>query len=312
MPLENTGNTQDGQAGAASTGTTTGSSTTAETSPHQPSGAQAGTGTAASAASGQNGQQAGQQAAQAGQGNGRTAAEDRSNWHPPHVNRRLSREVAEYRRQAEQARQQLAALTGIQPPQNTGRRLPQGVTEEQVSQALQELDVIVPGIGKLVENGRLDKLIQFLDSGMESVTQQQQQYYRSQGAQTIRALESEVQEQIGQLTQRGMGKLVTAFYAQLQNDEEFFERWQQGDPRLITEFVNEYKSDVLDPYHTSRASSAAGTVARARTLPRGGNTSAIVPGQSQEPPLDPNDPDAVHKRAFARMQARQRANTPAA
>jgi len=158
----------------------------------------------------------------------------------------------------------------------------------------------------------IEKLNTFLESGMQSVEQQQQHYYRQLGTQTIRSLETEVTSSIGQVSKRGMGRIVAAFHSELSSNEEFFERWEQGDPTLITEFVNDYRTDVIEPHSAVRTSSAASTVARARTLPRGGNSSAIVPGQPQEAALDPNDEDAVHKRAFARVKARMAANTPAA
>jgi hypothetical protein len=225
----------------------------------------------------------------------------------------LTRQQQELQRQLEDARRQIGALTGVVPPAAApSRRLPQGVTEEHVQQALQELDLVIPGIGKLVENGRLDRLLSFLDEGLPQVQEQGQHYWRTRGAETIRTLQTEVKTQIGEISQRGMQRLMASFHAELSANEEFFERWQAGDPNLVSEFISEYKQDVLDPYHTSRASGTASSVARARTLPRGGNTSSVVPGQSGEPALDPKDEDAVHKRAFQRMRARVAANSPAA
>jgi hypothetical protein len=177
-----------------------------------------------------------------------------------------------------------------------------------IDQARQEFALVHPRAAKLfdaLDDEKLGRLLTFLDSGYSLVDEMNEHRWRDLGARTVRAIDSAVKEHIGDLSDKGRAKLLHTFDSLLRSDQDFFERYQAGDPQLVTDFVTEYKQDVLDPYHTSRASAAASTVSRARTLPRGGASSTVIPaGQGGEPALDANDPDAIHRRSFQRMRAR--------
>ena len=316
--------TQDGTSAASASSGTPGSAASAATSPHQTSpgsttGANAGAAGAAAGASG--GQHAaGQQAGQSGSpsagagsaaGNGSAAADSRDGWHPPHVNRRLSRENAELKRNVQAMQAQLAVINGITPPRNAApANLPPGVSQEDVDRARQEFALFHPGLSRLADvlgdDNRMNRLIAYLEAENDPIEDIQSSHWRDRGTWAMREIAAEAKEQIGDLTDRGQRLLLNTFNALLRSDDEFFQRYAAGDPQLIVDFVNDYKAGILDPYHTSRASAAASTVSRARTLPRGGASSSVVPaGAAAEGALDANDPDAIHKRAFQHMQQRR-------
>jgi hypothetical protein len=184
------------------------------------------------------------------------------------------------------------------------------VTLEMVEAARAEFALVHPRLARLAEldDEKLDRLLKFVDTGITSFESSEENQWKRHGAAVMRSLQSEVKTQVGELTERGMGKLIATFNSLLRTDDDFFERYANGDPQLVVDFVNEYKTDVLDPYHTSRASASTTTVARTRTLPRAGASSTVVPaGAAGEPALDPKDPDAIHKRAFQRMEQRRKA-----
>lgn len=217
----------------------------------------------------------------------------------------MSRENATLKQQIEETRRQLAALTGIQPPAAPSRpQLPQGVTEEMLEQARQELFLVHPGLAKLTPE-KIEQLLTFLDNDAPTLVQSRDQVWTSVGRNAATALKTEIAKEIPNISERGMQRLYGAFYNMLQTDQDAFERYTAGDPSLITEFVNDYKQDVLDPYHTGRASAATGSVAAAQRLPRGGSSSSVVPAaRTTGEQLDPNDEDAIHKRAFKRLRER--------
>jgi hypothetical protein len=172
----------------------------------------------------------------------------------------------------------------------------------QIEAARQEFGVVFPEYAKL-SSEKIDQLLGLLDT-MPQLQQHTDHYWKQLGSTTLRSLDSAVKDQIGELSKEGKQAVYGTLFNLLQTDEGLFERYQMGDPSLISDFVNYYKTHVLDPYHTRRASSATATIQAARKLPRGGNTSSIAPAAGSQAALDPDDEDAIHKRAFTRMKQR--------
>lgn len=314
MAAENDGTTQDG--------TTTGGSTTPGTSPHQTgqtgatSGASAaGGGAAAAAATGTT--EGGSATTSGATGSGQTA-EDRSKWHPPHVNKRLSKENGTLKQQLDQMRNQMAALTGIAPPAPAGpaRRLPQGVTEDMVESARQEFALIYgEKASRLLSDEKLlDTFFEFVEKDLPEFRDSRTSQWKTLGTSHGRALNAEIKAQIGDMSDVGKAKIFASFKHELETNEEFFDRYQLSDPDLSREFVASYKQEVLDPYHTRQTSTAtaaaSSTVVRGRALPKGGSSSTVVPaGQSAQ---EPKDEDARHRGAFQRFKQRRDAASAAA
>lgn len=307
--------TQDGTAGAAST-STTGSSTAATTgtSPHQTPAAS--DSSAAAAGTGQQSNTTGNSGGGNGSvGAGTGATEDRSKWHPPHVNQRLSGEKAKLALELKQAREQLAAVTGITPPkQEPARRLPQGVTEEMIQAAREEFALIHPELAEFASAKELlQTLREFAEKDLPAFRDQHSHYWKQIGAVTGRALQAEIKSQIGELSPRGLSALYSDFKTLLETNDEFYDRYQAGDPQLTADFIAEYKKEILDPYHTRQASTAlaasTGAVVKAQRLPRGGNSSTVIPAAQAEE--KPKTEEALHKRAWDRIQERRKASAAA-
>lgn len=202
-------------------------------------------------------------------------------------------------------------------PQRSQRQLPEGVTEQQIEVARQELDLIHPGLGKIVsllsKEGMLEQFEAFMSNELPAFRDQNDTYWKQLGTNTQRSLKTEAEAQIGKLTDRATRKMFGMFKSLLESDDEFYGRYESGDPDLVRDFITEYKEDYLDPYHTKQTSGAAGNIARNRNLPRGGtgNGAGVAPAGNQagEEQLDPKDEDSIHKRAFRRFQTRRQAAT---
>ena len=214
--------------------------------------------------------------------------------------REVSRRAQQLEHELNTERQRTRALAGLEPPA-PGRRLPQGVSQADVDRAREELLLVYPELQTMQEQQAA------FQEQQRQLQEFQAHHWRNLGAQTVRTLESTMKEQIGDLSPKGKQALVATFFHRLQTDEQFFNRYENGDPQLVSDFIGEYKSELLDPYHTRRSTSATATITAARSLPRGGNTSAIAPAARSAEALDPADEDAVHKRAFRRFQARKAA-----
>lgn len=320
MAVTNDG-TQDGSAGTAST-STTGSSTaaTTATSPHQATGTTAGSDSSTAGATGTG---AGQQNNTAGNSGGGTtsagagagATEDRSKWHPPHVNQRLSGENGKLKSEVQRLRDQIAAVTGITPPkQEPARRLPQGVTEEMIQAAREEFALIHP---ELAEFGSAKELLatlkEFVEKDLPAFRDQHSHYWKQIGAVTGRSLQAEIKTQIGELSPRALRALYSDFKASLESDDEFYERYQAGDPQLTADFIADYKKELLDTYHTRQVAAttaaASGSVTKAQRLPRGGNSSTVIPAAQAEG--KPKTEEELHSRAWKRIQERRAATAAA-
>ena len=307
--------TQDGAAGTASTGTTgsTAAATTG-TTPHQATGTTAGGNSQGAGATSAGGATSAAPAGNSGGGNGSgtgATSEDRSKWHPPHVNQRLSGENGKLKQEAQRLREQLAAVTGITPPkQETPRELPDGVTEADIARARKEFALVYPELAGM-DAETLTAIREFVENDLPQFRDQHQHYWNQIGTSTGRALQSEIKSQIGDLSPKGTAALYGAFKTLLESNDEFYERYRAGDPQLITDFIAEYKTEVLDVYHTRQTSAAtaaaSGTVARATRLPRGGTTSTVIPAAQQEE--KPKTEEALHKRAWNRIQEKRRAAT---
>ncbi len=302
---------QTTQAGGEQTGTTTTQQgTTTATQQTQ--------GTAQTTQSGQTGspattQQQGQQTQQGQQQAGAQGGQQRGP-NQENAHRRLQGENNRLRREMEQMRNQFGAAMGFTP--SGGRReLPEGVTEDAINAAAQELELVHPGLGKLVKTlgaeGMIEKLTQLLNDDLPAFRQTSELTLRQQGFQMKRGLDTAIKATFGdKATDKGKQRIYAAFAHALDTDDEILARYEAGDPELATDFIKDYAESL--PFQTQQAAhqQQTTTVVRGRQLPRGGSASTVLPGHGQqEPALDPNDEDARHKRAFSRMQQRRQAAT---
>lgn len=220
---------------------------------------------------------------------GFTYKEDRSNWVPSHVVRQRSEELAKAQRELDYHRRQVAALTGVRPPEPP----PNPEHEEVKKQFFQ----VFPWAKKL--EGMVDKLEGLSNVDMNQFQQSIQQSWQVYGHSALRTLTDKAKEIYGSdVTPKTLQRLSRSFATELEHDAEMRERYETGDLTVIDDFLSDYRGTVLDPYRrTSQAQAAAPPRPR---LPRGGGSSPVVPAAPALPQT--NDPK-FHNAAWARFQA---------
>lgn len=304
MATEATPDATTGSTTPAATTSTSGQ-TTAGTSPHQATSTGAATSAVQTPPGGSSTVNNGSATADT------SAAATRSTQSPLQDNgaaRRLARDNGNLKRDLEQARAQLAALTGVAVPAPAqSRRLPEGVTEEAIARAREEFALVFPELAEL-SGEEIKEMRAFLKGDLPAFRDQHKHYWGGIAQTVGRALQSEIKDTLGELSPKTLTRIYSAFRAELETNDEFFDRYQNGDPALITEFIADFKADFMG-FHTRQAAStttaASGAITRGRALPRSGTSSTVLPaGQSE---AKPKDEEELHKRAFARIQERRRA-----
>lgn len=220
--------------------------------------------------------------------------EDRSNWVPPHVQRKYVDEVQRVRAEADVLRRQMAALTGVQPP-----AAPRNPEFDQIRNQIYEVAPELGRLAKLVD--KLEKLGEIEPDEIQAIRESQTQAWLAHGNQVLDAVEAELRSAYGggEISPKALKQFQGFFVASVANDPELKARYEAGDPRLIKEFIADYKQGLLDPYHRSTTATTAPARAAAARLPRGGGSSAITPGPART--VKPSDGEAYHKAAFDRF-----------
>ena len=225
-----------------------------------------------------------------------TYEEDRSNWVPSHRIREESQARQRLERELQYERQRVAALSGVQPP------------AEPVSQADAELQreffATFPKLAKLQEKAdKLDALLERLDGfDPTSVATAQDHYFEQMGVQTLTRLDSLAESEIGgtlspfaqQMLHNNFGVWVADHPAKIQ-------RYERQDPKLLSDFITEYRTGILDPFRRKVTTASQPQHERARRLPQQGGSGAQLP-TGRPSALKPGDTDDYHSAAFRSMQ----------
>lgn len=216
--------------------------------------------------------------------------EDRSNWIPPHVNRKYVDQAEQYKRDLYVAQQRVAALSGVQPP-----AAPRNPEHDAIRQQFRE---VFPEMAALMD--KAEQLQKLAGVDLDRITSSADAVWTSRGTQTLQTFEEKVKAAYGgaDLSPKAIQRITYAFVNEVSSDPELQARYEAGDMRIIDEFIKDYTSGVLDPYRKTTAAAQAPNPA-ARRLPRGGGGSAI--SAPRPATLKPGDPD-YHKAAFARFQ----------
>lgn len=243
------------------------------------------------AASGVPGAPAGQPSAPAAPA-GFTYKEDRSNWVPSHVVRKNSDRLAQMERDLHYERQRVAALSGVQAPAAP-------VDPEQ--QAIRDqLYKVVPELKEFLE--MKDKLKELSGVDFKQIQSATERGWTAQGHQALNLLQGKVKAAYGggDVSPKTVQRVVNAFIADLQHDNEMRDRYEQGDFSVIDEFISDFTGVVLDPFRRTSQAAAAPAARAAARLPRGGGSSAVA-GGPPAPTVKPSDGDKYHEAAFARF-----------
>jgi hypothetical protein len=226
---------------------------------------------------------------------GFTYKEDRSNWVPSHVVRQRTEELTKLQQQLAFEQQRVAALSGVKLPAP-----PRNPEHDQIRNQLYE---IAPELKELAElKEKIKALSGFDPKEFQALKDSQQQSWQVYGNSTLRTLIDKAKEAYGgaDLSPKALRRISSAFASELQEDQEFRERYEAGDLSIIDEFIADYRGSVLDPYRRQSAAAAAPNMAAARRLPRGGGSTPVVGARPAL--LKPTDPN-FHQDAWKRFSA---------
>lgn len=214
-----------------------------------------------------------------------TYDEDRSNWVRPDVfknaerlNNKTAGEIENLRRQLLDRDRRIAALAGVAPVD------PDQAEAEKVANAFYSL----PQFAHLrnVTPELLDRMSKLVHEST-SLTEARDHIYNQQADRLLTSIDRAFAEEIGaeSLTPGQQRKLRAAFAAWIpdrQTDPEghaaFDKRYNAGDETLITEFLKEFATDVLEPARRQ----ATIPVAQRRPIPRSGGGGPVT-SQPQKP-----------------------------
>lgn len=223
-----------------------------------------------------------------------TYKEDRSNWVPPHVQRRYVDEAQRYQRELEYERQRVAALSGVKPPAPP--------PDPEADAIRQQFLKLFPEMKELMD--ARDKLKPWMEMDPKEIQElrtSQQQAWELHGGQVLDLFEQKLRTAYGsaELKPEAVAMVQRMFVSTVETDPDLRARYDRGDLRVIDDFINAYKQGLLDPFHRSTTAAAAPVARAAARLPRGGGASAIT--GPKPPTVKPSDGEAFHKAAFDRF-----------
>jgi len=225
-----------------------------------------------------------------------TYEEDRSNWVPSHRIREATQAQQKLERDLQFERQRVAALSGVQPPTAPVSR------EDQELQA--EFYAKFPKLAKLQDKAdKLDALLERLgDFDPTSVATAQDHYFEQMGVQTLSRLDSLAESEIGgTLSPFAQQMLHNNFGVWVAGDPAKIQRYERQDPKLLSDFITEYRTGILDPFRRKVTTAQQPQHERARRLPQQGGSGAQLP-TGRPGVLKPSDTDDYHSAAFRAMQ----------
>lgn len=249
----------------------------------QSSGAGAAGAPAAGAAAGSGGAPAGGAgAAGAGAGGARRYeyTEDRSNWHPPQVNSRLAAKYRELETQFQQMNERVRVLMGVANP-----------PDPRNAKVLEGLAGMHPAFARLINNPNadkiLDKLFQMVESGQtEELTGTADRVWKAHAFRMTTQAQEQYAKAINvpldKLPERSINRLAREMRAFVDDDRSGrrLERYENGDPSLISEFIQDLTGFYVEPVRRQFPTRAAQAASRVRGLPSAGRSSSAPPSGS--------------------------------
>ncbi len=177
---------------------------------------------------------------------------------------------------AEQRRVQ--ALAGV---------VPQSEDETQNAAIRAQFAKIFPGLAKLTDE-QIAKVLATAERG-DNLDAATNHHWQTHSRNMLGQLSTELGDAIGgEPTERQSRAVAQAFANLCEADPEILARYEAGDPKLIKEFVAQWKEDWYD---TARRQVTADTMNRQRRVPNGRDRSAVGTGSQKK--VDFNNPKAV-------------------
>jgi hypothetical protein len=165
----------------------------------------------------------------------------------------------------EQERRRVQALAGVNP------RSEQDQADEAVRERFKQL---YPKLGNLSDD-KIDRLLQLADNA-DSLEAATTHHWQVHGRKMLDAAVDGMAKALGgDLTDRQKVRLERAYFNEAQANEQFYARHQQGDPKLIEEFVKEFVEDFVEP---GRKKALADEQTRMRRVPSSRDRSVVGAG----------------------------------
>ncbi len=209
-------------------------------------------------------------------------------------NERRARQEREARIQAletqlAQAEKRTRALAGIEP------RSQEDNDAEEVRAKFAQL---FPGLAKLNDAQMLEKLESLLQSA-DVHADTTKRYWADRAQQMTQGVVDKVAKEFGgQLTDRQVKQIRSAYAAAAEADPEFLARHEQGDPKLIEEFAAQWVEDWAGP---ARRMAVTDAVGRQRPVP--GSRDRSITGSAGKKPVDFKNPKETEDAMVAAFRA---------
>lgn len=229
-----------------------------------------------------------------GTSSGFTYKEDRSNWVPSHVVRERTEKAKQLERELEYERRRVAALTGVPMP-----KPPANPEHEQIRQQFFEMFPQFKALAEL-DPEKLAKVMTFDFEALQRANQEtSERIWANHGTRAVQTFEAKAKELYGAVEPKQLKRMINAFAAEVQDDPDMTRRYEAGDFSIIDEWLNDWKSQFIEPIRKQASSPTPGQFA-ARRLPRAGGGSAVA--GPKPPSLKPSDGDKFHEAAFEAFQ----------
>lgn len=172
----------------------------------------------------------------------------------------------------------------------------------QVYPGLAQLEQAAPGILKLVEalGGNFDlSMLQRLPEVFSAT----EHSWAQQGRAVLNTIYSTLQKDFGveSLSDRQRHVIGSAFQGWLREDQARVERYSMNDPKVVDEFIDEYRTGFINPFRRAADARTMGAGNRNANLPPAPRSSGVAPPAGGAP-NDNSNPDAVHDRAWSAFQ----------
>lgn len=164
---------------------------------------------------------------------------------------------------------------------------PQSEDEAQHAAIRAQFAKVFPGLAKLTD-AQIEKFTALVEKG-DNLDAAANHQWQMHSRNMLGQLSAELSEAIGgEPTERQSKAVAQAFANLCESDEATRLRYESGDPKLIKEFVAQWKEDWYD---TARRQVTADTVNRQRRVPNGRDRSAV--GSAGIKKIDFNNPKSV-------------------
>lgn len=203
--------------------------------------------------------------------------------------KKLEGQIADLTAKLEGSTKTVRALAGVETPN----------AEEAEAEAIRaELFKHLPQLGKLLDAKtfeRLEKVLGMTDA-LERTTQH---YWGRHGLNTLSAIEKKIGATFGELSDRQIKTIRSAYVTAAETDPAFAQRHEEDPEKLIEEFAQQWVEDWYEP---SKRRITAEEIERQRRVPGARDRNLVTPGSDK--PIDVTDDKAVGDLLVSGFRAR--------